>query len=26
MKDPDLPTNPAALDEGALLSILRARW
>jgi alcohol dehydrogenase class IV len=26
LADPDLPTNPAALDEAALLSILRQRW
>lgn len=26
LADPDLPTNPAALDEAALLTILRERW
>jgi alcohol dehydrogenase class IV len=26
LADPDLPTNPVALDEGALLSILQRRW
>jgi alcohol dehydrogenase class IV len=26
LADPDLPTNPVALDEAALLSILQRRW
>ncbi len=26
LADPDLPTNPASLDEAALLTILRERW
>jgi alcohol dehydrogenase len=26
LADPDLPTNPVALDEAALLSILQKRW
>ena len=26
LADPDLPTNPVALDEAGLLSILQRRW